>query len=256
MYDALSDEQKQDLINREYINNKKSFQNIAKEYETYPNKIRRDAKRLGVSIRSKSEAQSNAISTGSTKHPTKGTKRPDDTKQKIGLSIYENWKNLSDNDLKSRKDKARENWNKKSEDEKQEMISKANKAVRESSKVGSKLEKYLLNRIIADGIKVDFHKEQILSNTKLQIDLFLPTMNLAIEVDGPSHFENIWGDQSLSRNKTYDNKKEGLLIGKGISILRIKQSYDFSETRASVLYDKIKPLLIKNNHSIKIDIEY
>lgn len=256
MYDKLSDKEKQQLITQEYIINKKSFQNIAKENDTYANKVRRDAKRLKIDIRSKSEAQANAISTGSHKHPTKGTKRPDHTKQKIGLSIYENWQNLSDKDLASRKEKARDNWNKKSDDEKQDMVNRANKAVRESSKIGSKLERYLLSKLMADGFKVEFHKEHILSNTKLQIDLFLPTINLAIEVDGPSHFENIWGDQSLSRNKNYDNKKEGLLIGKGISMLRIKQSYDFSETRAGVLYDRIKPLLLKNNQPTKLDITY
>jgi very-short-patch-repair endonuclease len=256
MYENLSDDKKIEIINKEYIENKKSFQIIAKEYSTYANKIRRDAKRLGVNVRSKSEAQSNAISVGTHKHPTKGTERSSETKHKIGLSILENWKNLSDEDLDSRKEKARDNWNKKSEDEKQEMISKANRAVRESSKLGSKLEKYLLVKLIEDGHKVDFHKEHILSNTKLQIDLFLPNINLAIEVDGPSHFENIWGDQSLSRNQKYDLKKEGLLIGKGISILRVKQSCDFSETRAYLLYQNIKPFLIKNMQSNKNIVEY
>lgn len=256
MYDELSDDQKKTIIIKEYIDNKKSFQNIAKEYETYANKIRRDAKKFQVSIRSKSEAQSNAISTGSHKHPTKGTTRPDSIKQKIGMSIYENWQNLSQTDLDSRKEKARDNWNKKTEDEKQEMIAKANKAVRESSKVGSKLEKYLLSKLIEDGYKVEFHKEHMLSNTKLQIDLFLPTINLAIEVDGPSHFENIWGDQSLSRNKKYDSKKEGLLIGKGISIVRIKQQYDFSETRAYILYSELKKLLTKNSVAKKLELDY
>jgi len=256
MYDQLSDNEKKKIISKEYIDNKKSFQNIAKDYGTYANKIRRDAKRLGIIIRSKSEAQSNAILTGSHKHPTKGTIRSDEIKQKIGMSIYENWQELSEKDLEIRKEKARENWNKKSEDEKQEMIAKANKAVRESSKVGSKLEKYLLSKLIADGYKVEFHKEHLLSNTKLQIDLFLPTINLAIEVDGPSHFENIWGDQSLSRNKKYDTKKEGLLIGKGISIVRIKQQYDFSETRAYILYSKLKKLLTKNSVAKKLELDY
>jgi len=256
MYDQLSDNEKKKIISKEYIDNKKSFQNIAKDYGTYANKIRRDAKRLGIIIRSKSEAQSNAILTGSHKHPTKGTIRSDEIKQKIGMSIYENWQELSEKDLEIRKEKARENWNKKSEDEKQEMIAKANKAVRESSKVGSKLEKYLLSKLIADGYKVEFHKEHLLSNTKLQIDLFLPTINLAIEVDGPSHFENIWGDQSLSRNKKYDTKKEGLLIGKGISIVRIKQQYDFSETRAYILYSELKKLLTKNSVAKKLELDY
>lgn len=256
MYDKLSDIEKQNLIYKEYISNKKSFQIIAKEYDTYPNKIRRDAKKFNIDIRSKSEAQSNAISTGTHTHPTKGKERSEQTKRKIGISVYETWQNLSDSEIEQRKNKARDNWNKKSEDEKQDIINKANRAVRESSKTGSKLEKYLLHQLINDGYKVDFHKEHLLSNTKLQIDLFLPTINLAIEVDGPSHFENIWGDQSLSRNKAYDNKKEGLLIGKGISMIRIKQNYDFSESRAYICYQKLIPFLIKNNNANKISIEY
>jgi very-short-patch-repair endonuclease len=256
MYDKLSDIEKQNLIYKEYISNKKSFQTIAKEYATYANKVRRDAKKFNIDIRSKSEAQSNAISTGTHTHPTKGKERSEQTKRKIGISVYETWQNLSDSEIEQRKNKARDNWNKKSEDEKQNIINKANRAVRESSKTGSKLEKYLLHQLINDGYKVDFHKEHLLSNTKLQIDLFLPTINLAIEVDGPSHFENIWGDQSLSRNKAYDNKKEGLLIGKGISIIRIKQNYDFSESRAYICYQKLIPFLIKNNTANKICIEY
>ena len=256
MYDKLSDIEKQNLIYKEYISNKKSFQIIAKEYDTYANKVRRDAKKFNINIRSKSEAQSNAISTGTHIHPTKGKERSEQTKRKIGISVYETWQNLSDSEIEQRKNKARDNWNKKSEDEKQDIINKANRAVRESSKTGSKLEKYLLHQLINDGYKVDFHKEHLLSNTKLQIDLFLPTINLAIEVDGPSHFENIWGDQSLSRNKAYDNKKEGLLIGKGISMIRIKQNYDFSESRAYICYQKLIPFLIKNNTANKFSIEY
>jgi very-short-patch-repair endonuclease len=256
MYDSLNDNDKKDLIVNEYINQKKSFQNIAKEHGTYANKIRRDAKKFNISIRSKSEAQSNAINTGTHTHPTKGKVRSEQTKRKIGLSVYETWQNLPESELEQRKTKARENWNKKSEDEKQDIINKANRAVRESSKTGSKLEKYLLHQLINDGYKVEFHKEHLLSNTKLQIDLFLPTMNIAIEVDGPSHFENIWGDQSLSRNKTYDIKKEGLLIGKNISIIRIKQQYDFSESRAYICYQGLIPLLTKTNIATKTEIEY
>ena len=48
--------------------------------------------------------------------------------------------------------------------------------------MGPKLEHYILQSLIKDGYKVDFHKEQVLSNTKLQIDLFLPTMNVAMRL--------------------------------------------------------------------------
>lgn len=90
-----------------------------------------------------------------------------------------------------------------------------------------------------DGYKVDFHKEQMLLNTKLQIDLFLPELNVAIEVDGPSHFLPVWGEDALQRNIKYDNKKSGLILGKGLVLIRIKQLSDFSPTRAKLLYEQL-----------------
>jgi hypothetical protein len=50
----------------------------------------------------------------------------------------------------------------------------------------------------------------------------------------------VWGAQSLSRNKNYDNKKTGIILGKGWVLIRIKQVKDFSKSRAIVMYDKLK----------------
>lgn len=238
-YESLSDKGKSDFIRKLYIDQNKSFQQIAESCGTYANKIRRDAKKFKIPIRDKSEAQKNALKTGSHKHPTKGTKRDESIKNKIGLGVMNSWENLSDTDLDKRKQSAKNNWNKLSDDEKENIINKANKAVRESSKLGSKLEKFILNRLLSDGYKVDFHKEQVLSNTKLQIDIFIPKLNIAIEIDGPSHFLPVWGNDALSRNIKYDNKKTGLILGKGYVLIRIKQARDFSKTRASLIYDKL-----------------
>jgi very-short-patch-repair endonuclease len=112
-------------------------------------------------------------------------------------------------------------------------------AVRESSKTGSKLENFLLYKLLECDYKVDFHKEQILSNTRLQIDLFLPTMSVAIEVDGPSHFEPVWGEDVLKKNQKYDTKKNGLILGKELVLIRIKQTKDYSDTRARILLEKL-----------------
>ena len=135
---------------------------------------------------------------------------------------------------------AKINWENKSEDEKEFILKQANAAVRESSKTGSKLEKFLFKELLSDGLVVEFHKEQSILNTKLQIDLFVPTLNLAIEVDGPSHFEPVWGDDALSRNKKYDNKKTGLMIGKGLFLIRIKQEKEFSKARAILVLNKLR----------------
>lgn len=238
-YEDMPDADKKNLIEKLYLMEKKSFQQIAKEYNTYSNKIRRDAKKFDISIRDKSEAQKNALSTGNHKHPTKGTTRSEDTKNKIGLKVLQSWDNLDQKELNKRKQNAKQRWDSLTQDQKENFTKLANNAVRESSKSGSKLEKYFFKELLNDGYKVDFHKEQMLLNTKLQIDLFLPELNVAIEVDGPSHFLPVWGEDALQRNIKYDNKKSGLILGKGLVLIRIKQLSDFSPTRAKLLYEQL-----------------
>ena len=71
-YEKFSESEKKKLIIREYEQNHKSFQQIAKDHSTYANKVRRDAKKFQIKIRDKSEAQKNALQTGAHIHPTKG----------------------------------------------------------------------------------------------------------------------------------------------------------------------------------------
>lgn len=251
-YDNLSNNEKKQLLISEYDKNKRSFQDIAQTCDTYANKLRRDAIKFNISIRDKSEAQKNALASGKTKHPTQGTKRSSVTKDKIGLSVLKSWEAMDDNMIKERKLKAKQNWENKSDDEKENILKQANLAVREASKTGSKLEKFLLNQLLAKGFSVEFHKEQSILNTKLQIDLFIPKLNIAIEVDGPSHFEPVWGNDALKRNKKYDDKKTGLIIGKGLYLIRVKQTKDFSKSRGLLIFDELLHTisLIENNQLI------
>jgi very-short-patch-repair endonuclease len=172
----------------------------------------------------------------------------------------QSWENLTEQEFKQRQKKAKDTWESMSDDQKERMVKLANEAVRSSSKTGSKLEKFLLDSLIKNGYRVEFHKEQNLLNTKLQIDIFLPEINTAIEVDGPSHFLPVWGEESLKRNIKYDNKKTGLLLGKGCAIIRIKQTKDFSPARASLIAQSVLDELAKiknkfpepNNRTIEI----
>lgn len=239
-YEHLSDTQKKALLKKEYELNKHSFGDIAAQYHTYANKVRRDAIKFKIKIRNKSQAQKNALNSGRTSHPTEGKKRSTEVKSKIGMGVLQSWENLDDKTIKQRKEKARQNWENLSDDVKADILKQANSAVREASKKGSKLELFLLAKLLEDGYRVDFHKEQTLLNTKLQIDLFLPTLNIAIEVDGPSHFAPVWGDDTLKRNKGYDNKKTGLILGKGLVLIRVKQLKDFSKSRAQLIYNNLK----------------
>lgn len=239
----MSKQEKEKRIRQMYLEDKKSFADIAQEFNTYANRIRRDAVSFKIPIRNKAEAQSNALKSGKHKHPTKGQERTEQTKNKIGLSVLKSWEKLDEYEINKRKQKSLESWNNLDENTKKNIIKKANDAVRVASKTGSKLEKFLLERLINDGHKVDFHKEQTLSNTKLQIDLFLPKINTAIEIDGPSHFLPVWGEDALNKNQKYDNKKQGLILGKGYVLVRIKQTKDFSKARALLIYSELSQLI-------------
>jgi very-short-patch-repair endonuclease len=244
-YEALSDSEKIKLLTQEYGSRNRSFPDIASDYDTYANKLRRDALKFKIPIRDRSEAQKNALATGRHKHPTKGTTRSEETKQKIGASVLTFWEDMSEDELEIRKKKFKEQWDKLSDEDRKAMQQAANEAVRLASKNGSKLEKFMFSGLVEAGYRVEFHKEESLVNTRLQIDLFLPELKTAIEIDGPSHFLPVWGEQTLKRNKTYDSKKEGLLLGKGLALIRVKQTKDFSNTRGLIVLEKVKEQLEK-----------
>lgn len=248
-YNKLTDDQKRKLITKHYTSKKQSFKQIAEQYNTYANKVRRDAVKFGIDIRSQSDAQKTALSSGRRKHPTKNKQHTEATKAKMGLSHHETRKSESKEKKQQRSNKAKAQWQAMSDIEKSNLRQAAHQALRNSSKTGSKLEKFLLSKLIEAGYKTEFHKEQILSNTKLQIDIYVADTNTAIEVDGPSHFKAVWGNESLARNQKYDQNKNGLIIGKGMRLIRIKQLNDYSDARAKLIFDKLDDLLqgIKNN---------
>jgi len=253
-YADLNEQQKINLIKKLYEEEKKSFIEIAKQLNTYSNKVRRDAIKYNIKIRDKSEAQKNALKNGKHCHPTKGKTRTETEKMKIGNGVMKSWEKLTPEQLQNRKITAKNNWDNLTEEERQHIQKKANEAVRKTSKVGSKLEKFIANELIKNGHKIQFHQEQFLSNTKLQIDIMIPSMNVAIEIDGPSHFAPVWGSDSLKRNVKYDQKKTGLILGKGLVLIRIKQNMDYSTSRARLVYNKLQELLKSiNNRFPSID---
>lgn len=202
---------------------------LAEKFETYPNKIRRILRKNGISLRSKSSAQKNALKKGRASHPTKGKKQSEITKRKISDSQGKLWDKMSDEERERRSENGRDAWNKKSEEEKTKLIRKAQDAIRESSKIGSKMERFLLQELTDAGFRVEFHKDHWLRNQHLQVDLFIPELRTAIEVDGPSHFKPVWGLENLLKNQRADREKTGLVLASGLVMVRIKQEKKLSQ---------------------------
>lgn len=222
-YNTLCLEDKKEIIEWMYHDMGMSWAVIADKLDTYPNKIRREAVKLGVKSKDKSEAQKVALATGRHKHPTRNTERDELTKVAISESMSDVWENLSEDEKKRRSRLGKEQWAAMPNNEKIEFRRKAHAAVREAAESGSKLEQYLFKQLVKHGYVVDFHKEHLILNERLHIDLLLPRLRVAVEVDGPSHFKPIWGVKTLERNKKSDIEKDGLLIAKGLVVIRVRQ---------------------------------
>ena len=223
---------------------------IAEKFETYPNKIRRILKKHGIVLRGSHDAQKNALHKGRAQHPTAGTRRSEETKRKISESQGLVWDSLTEEEKKHRSDIGKEVWNQKTDIEKQNLILQAQEAVRESSRKGSKLEHFLLSELSKHKIKVEFHKEHWLQNHNLQIDLYLPTYKVAIEVDGPSHFKPVWGQDNLARNIKADQQKTGLILQSHLVMIRIKQNKSLTQRYMRTVLQNLLGLLdqIKQNY--------
>ena len=83
-----------EFLVEQYLVKKRSFADIAKQLGTYPNKIRRQAIKMGIVPRDKKTAQTEALKTGRHKHPTLGTKRNSKIKEKISESMGKVWENM------------------------------------------------------------------------------------------------------------------------------------------------------------------
>ena len=83
---------------------------IAKQLDTYPNKIRRLLQKQGKQLRDSSEAQKNALKTGSAKHPTAGKVRSKSDRMKISGGMMDFWDKMSEKEKKRRTQIAKENW--------------------------------------------------------------------------------------------------------------------------------------------------
>lgn len=242
-------------VYKKYFEEFKSVQEIAEEYNTYPLKVTKLLKDNGYKLRTKSESQKIALELGKTKHPTKGTIRPDHVKEAISNSNHEVWKNLSEEEKEHRSKIGKENWDSLPEEKKSEFLNKGQEAVRKAAKEGSIMENYLY-KLIKEKYNVIMHKKGLIANEKLEVDLYVSDLNVIIEIDGPAHFQDLWNEGTLSKNMQSDNEKNALFINKGFTVIRAK---DLRQNKSKIYFkqsgEKIMDLL-KNIKAKKIKKKY
>jgi very-short-patch-repair endonuclease len=208
---------------KQYWVQERSVGDIAKELDTYPNKVRRALKGHGIKLRDKASAQTVALKSGRSSHPTKDKGHSEEAKLKISESVAQSWENLSYEELEARRETAREQWANMSEEDRIKLRESAVPGIKRASKEGSKLEKYIRDKLTIEKYVIEYHKKGIVPNSNLEVDIYLPELGTAVEIDGPSHFLPIWGEDALRKTIKSDNEKNGLLRFHGIMVLRVAQ---------------------------------
>jgi very-short-patch-repair endonuclease len=222
----------------------KSTYEIAEDVGTYPNKIRRILKKHGVEMKTRSQAQKNALQGGRATHPTDGKTRTKRERVQISASVHRYWENMSEKEKKRRVKGAKDRWNALSVSERERISKMAMKAIQLAGREGSKLEKFLRQELTNAGYHVQFHKKNLIPNENMEIDLFIPDLKTIIEVDGPSHFLPIWGEGRLQKQIKADAQKTGLILSKGYVIIRVKSMGEFISLnkKESLLVDMLERL--------------
>jgi very-short-patch-repair endonuclease len=226
-----------------YNKESKSTYEIADLLETYPNKIRRILKKHGYELKSRSDAQKNALESGRVDHPTKGRKRSYEEKLKISSKLCDYWANIDDQEKDRRINTAKENWANMTDSQRNMISSLAIQAIQKAGKEGSKIEKFIHRKLTDAGHSVEFHKKNLIPNENLEIDLYLPELKTIIEIDGPSHFLPVWGEEKLQKQIRADLDKNGLILSKGYVIIRLKILKSTSLTEQHEIIIRLQELL-------------
>lgn len=224
-YDNLSNK-KEELQRLHHIENL-SIAEIASQFNTYPNKIRRDMKKLGVELKDRSETLKAQYLTNKRIPPNKDKPMSEEDRVKLGNKLSEVWSNYTEEERKNRSEVCSESLAKIDRDSNKKS---ALQGILKAAKEGSKLEKYVRDLLIEQGYLVEYHKEHLIINERLHLDIFLPKLNVVIEIDGPTHHSDVFGGEVLSKTQVRDLQKNGLIVARGLVMLRVIQDRKLSQT--------------------------
>lgn len=200
----------------------KTIREIAEITQSSASTVMRLLKKNGKTLRTKSQAAKIAVEEGRLKSPTKGKKRTQREKDRIGSGRAAKWKSVDDDTRKAFKDAARKRWDALPDSDKQERQRLAGEALKAASIEGSKLEKFMYQYLTKLGYNVIMHKKGLIAGEKYEIDLYLPNEKIVIEIDGPQHFLPIFGEDRLKNTIKYDAIKNGTLVSYGLCVIRVK----------------------------------
>ncbi len=113
-------------------------------------------------------------------------------------------------------------------------------------KLRSKLEEFLELKILEmfPYIELEICNRTLMSG--LELDFYIPLINLAIEVNGIFHYEPIYSQELLNKIQIKDNRKIDFCFKQNIDLIIIKSIVDFHQNVGNNIWNlEIKPELLK-----------
>lgn len=191
-----------------------------------------------ITIRSKSEAQKLHVEKNG--HQREGTTHTEESKIKMSNNIGAFYASPEGDKAKKHLAEVRkEEWANLPEDGKQQIISDLRTASREAQKTGegSKFENFIAEQLTNDGYQIEQRGRRSVAGTAMEIDIAIPAINLAIEIDGPTHFKNTYGAENLAKVQAKDNEKNLILTNSGWNVLRVQ---DDAGSLTRIRYIRVK----------------
>jgi hypothetical protein len=121
---------------------------------------------------------------------------------------------------------------------------KYNNQHRKSGTRRSKLEKWLENQLSISYPNVQFEFNDKKAITR-ELDIYIPSLKLAFELNGIFHYEPIYGKEKLEQTQQNDSRKFQLCLEKQIElcIIDVTSQRYFKESKSIIFLDIIKKII-------------
>ena len=213
-------------VRRLYYEERLSMRKVAVAVDVPLATLSRFMKKHGITARSKASAQKNFLKDND--HQMKGRKHTDETKKRISHSLGDFWDSLSDEEREEVKRKIGSAWRRKweamSEQERKLMMEDLASKAKAAQGNGSRLERFIAEELRKRGYLVEERTTNYTSGKSFEIDIALPSESIAIEVDGPTHFLPIYGEEHLEQQRERDARKDELVNSAGYNMLRVQDN--------------------------------